>query len=38
MAGGTARWVYWPADGTPLPDAVVVLEVLADVLAEFSAA
>jgi hypothetical protein len=38
MDGSTARWVYWPADGTPLPDAVVVLEVLADVLAEFSAA
>ena len=38
MAGRTARWVYWPAEGTPLPDAVVVLEVLADVLAEFSAA
>ncbi|WP_194893931.1 bifunctional DNA primase/polymerase [Catenulispora pinisilvae] len=36
MSGRTARWVYWPADGTPLPDAVVVLEVLADVLAEFS--
>jgi len=34
MSGRTARWVYWPADGTPLPDAVVVLEVLADVLAE----
>jgi hypothetical protein len=38
MAGRAARWVYWPAEGTPLPDAVVVLEVLADVLAEFSAA
>ena len=38
MSGRTARWVYWPADGTPLPDAVVVLEVLADVLAEFSTA
>jgi hypothetical protein len=38
MSGHTARWVYWPADGTPLPDAVVVLEVLADVLAEFSTA
>ncbi|NUP47003.1 MAG: bifunctional DNA primase/polymerase [Catenulispora sp.] len=38
MSGRTARWVYWPAEGTPLPDSVVVLEVLADVLAEFSAA
>jgi hypothetical protein len=38
MSGRTARWVYWPAEGTPLPDALVVLEVLADVLAEFSAA
>jgi hypothetical protein len=38
MSGRAARWVYWPTDGTPLPDAVVVLEVLADVLAEFSAA
>lgn len=38
MGGRAARWVYWPAEGAPLPDAVVVLEVLADVLAEFSAA
>jgi hypothetical protein len=38
MSGRTARWVYWPPEGTPLPDALVVLEVLADVLAEFSAA
>ena len=38
MSGRTARWVYWPAEGTVLPDAVVVLEVLADVLAEFSTA
>ncbi|GAA2059938.1 hypothetical protein GCM10009839_83060 [Catenulispora yoronensis] len=38
MSGRTARWVYWPVEGTPLPDAVVVLEVLADVIAEFSTA
>lgn len=37
-SGRRARWVYWPVEGTPLPDAVLVLEVLADVLAERQAA
>lgn len=32
-SGRSARWVYWPVEGTPLPDALVVLEFLADVLA-----
>jgi len=25
--------VYWPVEGTPLPDALVVLDALADELA-----
>ena len=33
-SGRRARWVYWPVEGAALPDAVVVLEVLADLLAE----
>jgi hypothetical protein len=36
-SGDTARWVYWPVDGTPLPDALLVLGFLADVLAEVPA-
>ena len=37
LSGRAARWVYWPVEGTPLPDALVVLEVLADELAGCSA-
>jgi hypothetical protein len=34
LSGRKARWVYWPVEGTPLPDSLVVLGFLADVLTD----